>query len=69
MEIKSDLPECREGQEAFERFDNEVRALLSVPRSTMLRREKKYRAAVEANPNRRGPKRGVKRRASRVPVA
>jgi hypothetical protein len=32
-----------EGPEASERFDIEVRFLLSVPRSTLVRREKAYR--------------------------
>jgi hypothetical protein len=57
MEMKSDLPECHEGPEAFSRFDSEVRALLSVPRSTLVRREKTYRKKVVLNPRKRGPKR------------
>jgi hypothetical protein len=50
------LPECIEGPQAFQRFDTTMNALLSVPRSTMVRREKAYRKKVEANPNRPGPK-------------
>lgn len=51
------LPNCNEGPEAASRFDKEVRFLLSVPRETMVRREKVYRRKVDANPKRRGPKR------------
>ena len=57
MEKTAALPACHEGPEATKRFDDEVRFLLSVPRSTMLKREKTYRAKVAKNPNRRGPKR------------
>jgi hypothetical protein len=51
------LPECHEGPEAFRRFDDAVRQALSVPRSLIERRERAYRKKVDANPNRRGPKR------------
>jgi len=60
METRPDLPECHEGTEAFSRFDSEVRALLSVPRSTLVRREKAYRKKAALNPRRRGPKRKAK---------
>jgi len=63
------LPECAEGPEAFSRFDAGVRQILSVPRSTIERRERAYRKKVEANPNRRGPKRKVKPSASPGPAA
>jgi hypothetical protein len=53
------LPECIEGPEAFRQFDAGVRQILSVPRSTIERRERAYRKKVDANPNRRGPKRKV----------
>jgi hypothetical protein len=49
-----------EGPEAFQRFDEAVRQILSLPHSTLIRRERAYRKKVEANPNRRGPKRKVK---------
>ena len=49
-----------EGPEAAKRFDAMMRALLSVPRAEIRRREAKYRKQVDANPNRRGPKRKVK---------
>jgi hypothetical protein len=68
MGTRPDLPDCHEGPEAFSRFDDKVRLLLSVPRSTIVRREKVYRARVEKNPNRRGPKRKVKPSASPDPV-
>ncbi len=55
--MSSDLPACHEGPEAASRFDQEIRFLLSVPHSTLVRREKAYRKKVDANPNRRGPKR------------
>jgi hypothetical protein len=50
------LPECIEGPEAFKRFDEGMRQILSVPRSTLVRRERAYKKKSLANPNRRGPK-------------
>jgi hypothetical protein len=50
-------PEYIEGKEAFQRFDNLMGALVAVPKATVEKREKAYRAQVDANPNRRGPKR------------
>ena len=55
-----DLPACVEGPEAFRRFDEAVQQIISVPHSTLARREKAYRKKVEANPHRRGPKRKIK---------
>jgi hypothetical protein len=40
------LPECIEGPEAFRRFDEGVSQILSVPRSTLVRRERAYRKKV-----------------------
>jgi hypothetical protein len=57
METKPDLLACNEGPEASVKFDKAIRDLLTVPRSTLVRREKAYRKKVAANPNRRGPKR------------
>jgi hypothetical protein len=54
------LPECIEGPEAFRRFDAGVRQILSVPHSTLVRRERAYKKKVLSNPNRRGPKPKVK---------
>jgi hypothetical protein len=50
------LPECHEGPEAFARFDNEVKFLLSVPHSTIARRARAYKKKSLKNPNRPGPK-------------
>jgi hypothetical protein len=50
-------PSCEEGLAAASAFDEEVRFLLSVPRSVILQREEEYKKQVSANPNRRGPKR------------
>ncbi len=57
------LPECIEGPEAFRRFDEGVRQVLSVPHSTLVRRERAYKKKTLANPNRRGPKPKVKSQA------
>ena len=57
MTDKITLPDCNEGPAASAQFDKAVRNLLSVPRSTLVRREKAYRKKVAANPNKRGPKR------------
>jgi hypothetical protein len=57
MEEEIDLPECHEGPEAYERFDATMAALLTVPKSLVLRRQRAWRKKVDANPNRRGPKR------------
>jgi hypothetical protein len=59
-EPATSLPECIEGPEAFRRFDEGVRQILSVPHSTLVRRERAYKKKSLANPNRRGPKPKVK---------
>jgi hypothetical protein len=46
----------------FAAFTKTVDAVLSVSREEMRRREAEYRAQADANPNRRGPKRGSKRK-------
>ena len=56
-ELNSELPECHEGPEAFEQFDAMMATLLEVPKSLILRRQRAHRKKVDANPNRRGPKR------------
>jgi hypothetical protein len=58
------LPECHEGPDAFQRFDSLVESVLAVPHSLIERRQRAYRKKVDANPNRRGPKRKVKPHAS-----
>lgn len=65
-ETTSTFSECIEGSEAFQRFDATVRTLLAVPHSTLVRRERAYRKKVEANPNRRGPKRKIKPPVERI---
>jgi hypothetical protein len=51
------LPDCHEGPEAYERFEATMSAILAVPKSLILRRQRAWRKKVDANPNRRGPKR------------
>lgn len=46
----------------FTAFDNLVRQVLSVPREELKRREAEYKRRSEANPHRRGPKKGTKRK-------
>jgi hypothetical protein len=55
--MNDELPECHEGPSAFERFDKMMEELLQVPKSLVLRRQRAHRKKVDANPNRRGPKR------------
>ena len=50
------LPECIEGPEAFRWFDEGLRQILSVPHSTLVRRERAYKQKSLANPKRLGPK-------------
>lgn len=57
MSEEHELPECHEGPDACERFDATMSAFLSVPKSTILKKQRAYRKKVDANPNRRGPKR------------
>jgi hypothetical protein len=53
-------PEMIEGPEAFERFNNAMKTVIAVPHSAIKQRIKEHRKQVDANPNRRGPKRKVK---------
>ncbi len=58
----------------FHRFSTLVDSVLSVSREEMGRREAEYRAKADANPKKRGPKKGTKRKpkqasAFRVPGA
>jgi len=46
----------------FRKFTGLVDRLLTVSHEEMQRREAEYRKQVDANPNRRGPKRGSKRK-------
>jgi hypothetical protein len=60
--------EMIEGPEAFERFENAMRAVVKVPRSVIQKQLQEYKRAVDANQNRRGPKRKVKPSASHGPA-
>jgi hypothetical protein len=51
-----------EGPEAFTRFEKAMKRVLSVPHSEIQRRIEEHRKEAALNPNRRGPKRGVKKR-------
>jgi hypothetical protein len=56
-------PEYVEGPEAFSRFQNAMRKVISVPHAVVQRKIEEHRAAAAANPNRPGPKpKKVKRR-------
>jgi hypothetical protein len=57
MAEERELPDCHEGPDAFDRFDATMSDLLAVPKTLIMRRQKAYRKKVDANPNRRGPKR------------
>lgn len=59
-ERASMLPECHEGPQAFQQFDKGVKEVLSVPHSTLVRRERAYKKKVAASPKRRGPKQILK---------
>jgi hypothetical protein len=54
--MKDTLPECHEGPGAAKRFDEGVREIISVPHSTLVRRERAYKKKSSANSKRRGPK-------------
>ena len=46
----------------YNKFTSLVDSLLVVSHEEMQRREAEYRKQVDANPNRRGPKRGSKKK-------
>ena len=65
----NEQPDYIEGPQATDRFSDEVKFLLTIPHSVIVESEKAYRKQVDANPNRRGPKRKVKPSASPDPHA
>jgi len=58
--------EMIEGNEAFERFDETMRAIIAVPHSVIVKREAEYKKQAALNPHKRGPKKKGKASASRV---
>lgn len=61
-------PEMVEGPEAFMRFQDAMKKVLSVPHSVIKERIEEHRKEAALNPNRRGPKPKRKRGgASRAP--
>jgi len=58
-----------EGPEAYKRFENAMRAVLSVPHSVIKQRIDEHKRQADLNPRKRGPKRKAKPSASPVPVA
>ena len=52
--------------EEYQKFTNLVDNLLTVSHEEMQEREAEYRKQVEANPKRRGPKPGTKRKPKAV---
>ena len=61
-------PEYIEGTEAWTRFNDAMKAVISVPHSVVKEKIEAHRKETALNPNRRGPKTKQKR-ASRVPHA
>jgi len=49
-------PEMIEGTEAFTRFENAMKKVLSVPKAEVQRRIEEHRKETALNPNKRGPK-------------
>lgn len=45
-----------ETPEAFTRFANAMKHILTVPKAEILRREAAYKAKADQNPKKRGPK-------------
>ena len=53
-------PEMIEGSEAFRRFRDATKAVLTVPHAEIKRRIEEHREQASKNPNRRGPKRKLR---------
>jgi len=56
LDVATPSPEYIEGSEAFRRFDEGMKQILSIPHATLVRRERAYKKRSLANPYRRGPK-------------
>lgn len=67
--MKARAPQMIEGPEAFTRFENAMRAVVTVPHSEIKKRIEEHRKQAALNPNKRGPKPKRRRGASRVPPA
>ena len=64
--MKPHTPELVEGPEAFARFRDAMRAVLTVPSTTIQKRVAEHREEAAKNPNKRGPK--PKASVSRAPA-
>ena len=62
--MKAKQPEYAGAPEAWKRFEGIMQKVITVSKEEMQRREAAYRKQVDANPNRRGPKRKIKSFAS-----
>lgn len=67
--MKTRTLEMIEGPEAFQRFENAMRAVVKVPHAAIQKKIEEHRKEAEANPHKRGPKRKVKPSASPDPAA
>jgi hypothetical protein len=56
MELPDTLPECNEGEDAFDRFKAAVGTLLTTPREVYEKRESEYQKRQRAKSVRPGPK-------------
>lgn len=63
--MKTDRPtQCVEGPDAFKRFDEGVRQILSVPHPTIVRRERAYKKGL----CRESKSKGIKAKAQAFPL-